>query len=136
MIIYIDENMPPALAKGLHVLQKPLNVKLREAIDVRSLTDDFGRGVKDEEWIPLAGEKEACIITQDFNIQKNRIQQALFHEYELGIFFFRAPSKSGFSYWEMVKLVTKHWENMTRIALTEKRPFSYRVSSKGKLEKI
>jgi hypothetical protein len=48
MIIYIDENRPPVLAEGLNILQKPLNAKLREVIDVRSLTDEFGRGAKGE----------------------------------------------------------------------------------------
>lgn len=40
MIIYIDENMPPVLAEGLNILQKPLNAKLREVIDERSLTEN------------------------------------------------------------------------------------------------
>lgn len=136
MIIYIDENMPHTLAEGLNVLQTPLNAKLREAIDVRALTDDFGRGAKDEEWIPQAGEKEACIITQDYTIQRKKIQKTLCEEYKLGMFFFRPPSKSGFNYWEMVKLIIKHWEKITHIALTEKRPFSYRATSKGDLEKL
>jgi hypothetical protein len=41
MIIYIDENIPPFLAEGLNILQKPLNLALREVIDVRSLTDNL-----------------------------------------------------------------------------------------------
>ena len=136
MIIYIDENMPPVLAEGLNILQKPLNAKLREVIDVRSLTDEFGRGAKDEEWIPQAGKKDACIITQDYNIHRSRIQKTLCEEYHLGMFFFRAPSKSGFSYWDMVKLIIKHWEKITYIATTENRPFSYRTGSKSDLERI
>lgn len=136
MIIYIDENLPPVLAKGLDILQSPLNAKAREPINVRSLTDDFGKGSKDEEWIPQAGKREACIITQDYNIQRKKIQKALYEEYKLGMFFFRPPSRSGFNYWEMVKLIIKHWEKITHIALTEKRHFSYSASSKGSLEKI
>ena len=136
MIIYIDENLPPVLAKGLDILQTPLNAKAREPINVRSLTDDFGKGSKDEEWIPQAGKREACIITQDYNIQRKKIQKALYEEYKLGMFFFRPPSRSGFNYWEMVKLIIKHWEKITHIALTEKRPFSYSASAKGSLEKI
>lgn len=65
MIIYVDENIPSALADGLNVLQEPINVKKGINVNVRSLIKDFGIGAKDEVWIPLAGEKKACIITQD-----------------------------------------------------------------------
>lgn len=65
MIIYIDENMSPFLAKGFQVLQAPENIKLKQSINVESIKEKFGRGVKDEDWIPLAGQTAACIITQE-----------------------------------------------------------------------
>lgn len=55
MTIYIDENMSPNLAKGFEILQAPENIKLKQAIQVESVKDKFGKGVKDEDWIPLAG---------------------------------------------------------------------------------
>jgi uncharacterized protein YacL len=75
MIIYIDENMSPFLAKGFNILQEPLNLKLREPIDVRSIKQDFGSGALDEEWIPLAGQKGSCIITQDYNLKRIKHQK-------------------------------------------------------------
>lgn len=136
MIIYIDENMSPYLARGFNILQAPLNLKLKEPIDVRSIKDDYGQGAQDEEWIPLAGEKGACIITQDYNIKRIKHQQALCEEYKLGMFYFRSPSKNGFSYWDMLVLLIKHWQNINKIAITEKRPFAYKVSSRGDLEEL
>ncbi len=70
MIIYIDENMSPYLAKGFNILQIPENKKLLEAVEVRSIKEDFGMGAQDEEWIPVAGERSSCVITQDCNINR------------------------------------------------------------------
>lgn len=136
MIIYVDENMSPYLARGFDILQKPENVKLREPIEVRSIRDVFGQGAADEEWIPLAGEEGSCIITQDYNIRRIKHQQALCEQYKLGMFYFRPPSKRGFHYWDMLKLMVKHWPDITKIALTEKRPFAYRVTSRGRVKEL
>jgi len=136
MIIYIDENMSPYLARGFNILQAPLNVKLRESIDVRSIKDDFGQGALDEDWIPLAGEKGACVITQDYNIKRIKHQQTLCEQFNLGMFYFRPPSKNGFNYWEMLTLMVKHWLQINKIAITQKRPFAYKVTAKGSLEEL
>lgn len=136
MIIYIDENMSPFLAKGFNILQEPLNFKLQERIEVRSLKDEFGQGAKDEDWIPKAGLKKACIITQDYNIKRIRHQRELCERYGLGMFYFRPPSKGGFSYWDMVKLMVKNWEEIGQLAVKTKRPFAYKITSKGRIEEI
>lgn len=132
MIIYVDENMPSVLAEGFDILQEPLNYKLREPIRVKSIKRAFGAGAQDEDWIPKAGEEGACVITQDFNIRRIRHQRALCEQYGLGMFYFHPPSKTGFSYWEMLKLMVKHWEEIIRIAIKEKRPFAYKITARGK----
>ncbi len=40
MKIYIDENMPPQLAEGLSILEKPNN----EGIEVYSIQKEYSRG--------------------------------------------------------------------------------------------
>lgn len=47
MIIYLDENIPPNLAKALNLLQESLNHKNNTDIKVLSTVDVFGTGVKD-----------------------------------------------------------------------------------------
>ena len=136
MIIYIDENMSPFLARGFNILQEPLNLKLKEPIMVRSIKDEFGMGAKDEDWIPLAGEQKACVITQDYNINRIRHQRELCKQYNLGMFYFRPPSKNGFTYMDMLKLMVKHWEEISKKATREKRPFSYKVTQKGSLSEL
>ena len=72
MIIYLDENMPRHLAEGFHILQYPEGLKTQKPIEVRYIPTAFGRGAKDEEWIPMAGEEKACVITQDLNINRRK----------------------------------------------------------------
>lgn len=136
MIIYIDENMSPFLARGFNILQKPENIKLIESIEVRSIKDDFGRGVKDEEWIPRAGETNSCAITQDFNIHRINHQRELCEQYGLGLFYFRPPSKNGFLYWDMLKLLVKHWPSISHASTRESRPFAYKITSKGDMAEL
>lgn len=49
MKIYFDENTYPQLARGLRELQEPLNSKGSEHFEVVYLSDEFGKGAKDEE---------------------------------------------------------------------------------------
>lgn len=102
--------MPEMLADGFNILQEPENFRLglRDKIVVKSIANEFGRGAKDEDWIPQAGQQNSCVITQDYNIKRIRHQQALCEKYNLGMFYFRPPSKRDFTYWDMVKLLTKH----------------------------
>jgi len=131
MNVYIDENMPSVLATGFDLLQKPENIKLKlkYPISVKSIVDAFGRGVQDEIWIPKAGKEGSCIITQDYNISRIKHQQELCKKFNLGMFYFRPPSKNGFSYWDMLQLMVKHWPEILKIIRKEKKPFAFRITS-------
>ena len=133
MIIYIDENMPAVLAEGFDLLQGPENVRwqLKKPIRVKSIKRVFGQGAKDEEWIPSIGNEGGCIITQDYNINRIKHQRVLCEQYKLGMIYFRPPSKNGFTYWEMLQLLVKHWQQIIKIATKEKRPFAYRISARS-----
>lgn len=87
ILIYIDENLPPALAKGLQTLQDPLNKKERRDIRVLSIKEVLGSGAKDEDWIPKIGKEKGIVITQDYRIQTQRHQKELYLEHGIGIFF-------------------------------------------------
>ncbi|MFW6046851.1 MAG: hypothetical protein ACOCP4_03565 [Candidatus Woesearchaeota archaeon] len=136
MIIYIDENMSPILARGFNLLQSPLNKRNKLDIEVRSIKDEFREGVPDEEWIPDAGKQQACIITQDYNIKRMKHQKALCEKYNLGMFYFRPPSKKGFTYWDMVTLIVKHWQKIAKKASKEKKPFAYKITSRGEMQEL
>lgn len=136
MIAYIDENFPYQLAEGLNVLQRPLNFKEPEEYTVLSIAEAFGVGTKDEDWIPEAGKQGAIVLTQDYNIQTTRHQRDLYQAHGLGIFFFKAPSKKGYSYWEMVQQVVRRWDSIKRLTKKTQFPFAYRCSNKKDFEKL
>ena len=134
--IYIDENLPSQLAKGLNELQKPQNLRENEEIQVLSIKDVFGKGIIDEEWIPKVGEENGIVITQDFRIQTQRHQKELYKKYGVGILFLNPPSKSGFPYWEMVKQLVNRWDEIKQIIRKNKAPFAFRCSARTKFEKL
>ncbi len=134
--IYIDENLPPQLAKGLNVLVQPQNRRDGIEIEVLSIKDVFEQGAKDEDWIPKIGKHGGIVITQDFRIQTQRHQKELYIENGVGILFFNPPSNSGFAYWEMVKQLVKRWEDIKQIVKKNKPPFAYRCSAKTNFEKM
>lgn len=131
MIIYIDENLAPLLSEGFNLLQKPLNFVLKESIEVKSIKKEFGEGALDEDWIPKLQKSKDCVVTQDYNINRIREQRQLCEQYEIGMFYFRPPSKNGFTYWDMLKMLVKHWPEIVKKASKEKRPFAYKVTSRS-----
>lgn len=136
MKIYIDENLPVKLANALNILQKVLNKKEGLDIEVVSIKEAFYSGVKDEEWVIKTGKEKAIVITQDFHLQRIRHQRDLCKEYNLGMLFVHPPSKNGFSFWEMTKLLIKRWEEILRIIKKDTPPFAYRCTSRTKFEKL
>jgi hypothetical protein len=134
--LYIDENFPPQLAKGLNILVQPQNKRDGLEIEVLSIKEVFGQGEKDEDWIPKIGEHGGVVITQDFRIQNQKHQKKLYEESGVGILFFNPPSNSGFAYWDMVKQLINRWEEIRQIVKKNKPPFAYRCSSKTKFHKM
>ena len=134
--IFIDENMPPQIARGLQLLQLPQNSKDGMNINVLSIKDKFGEGAKDEEWIPEVGKLKGIVITQDYRIQSLKHQRELYKEHGVGILFFSPPSKNGFSYWEMVKQIINRWDKIKAIIKKEKTPFAFRCSAKTEFQNI
>lgn len=134
--IYIDENLPPRLARGLNELVQPFNKKQALDIQVLSIKDVFHEGAKDEDWIPLVGEEHGIVITQDFRIQTQKHQKELYTKSGVGILFLNPPSNSGFTYWEMVKQLVNRWEEITQIIKKNKPPFAFRCNAKTKFVKM
>ncbi len=134
--IYIDENLPSQLARGLNELQQPQNKKDGFEITVLSIKEIFGTGEQDEEWIPKVGAENGIVITQDFRIQSQKHQRELYINNGVGILFLNPPSNSGFAYWDMVKKLITEWEDIKKIIRKNKTPFAYRASARTKFEKM
>ncbi len=134
--VYIDENLPAQLAKGLNIIQEPQNIKDRMNIEVISIKDKFGIGTKDEDWIPEVGKDGGFVITQDYRIQTQKHQRELYKQHGVGILFINPPSRTGFSYWDMVKKIITEWEDVKKIIRKEKSPFAFRCTARTRFEKF
>lgn len=131
--IYIDENMSPHLADGLNILEKPND----EGFEILSIEKVFGKGAKDNDWIPIVGNENGVVITQDLNIHRTRALKELYINSGIGVFFFAPPSKIGYKYWEMVEQIIYRWIEMKHHSKRDKKPFAYRCTCRSsKFEKI
>jgi hypothetical protein len=130
MTIYLDENLPPQLAEGLDKLQEPLNKRNGTSYSIKSVKFVFGQGVKDEEWIPIAGKERAIAITRDFRIQTTRHQKELCKSFGLRVFFFAEPSQ-GTPYWQIVKTLIDKWESILKEIEKNEKPFALRFTMRS-----
>lgn len=137
MIVYLDENMPRHLAEGFHTLQFPEGFKTKQLIEVKYIPTVYGWGAKDIDWIPEAGNENACVITQDISINRRKHEWDLYRKHKLGIFYLKGLSKKqGLSIWQMVEAMAQNWPAITQKVYEEKRPFAYTFGLKGKLQKL
>ena len=127
--VLVDENLSEHLADGLNAIQRPMD----NGIEIVSMKITFGKGTKDEDWIPKWGKKDGIFLTADINISRTRHLAELLKGNDFGAFFLRVPNKT--SYWDRVKVLIKHWPEITKIITTKSKPFSYWVTP-NKVEKM
>ncbi len=126
MLIYFDENLSPHLAAGMHHLSQG---HLKGARIVSSTTDP-GRGVPDEELLKHIAATGGILFTKDINIHRDRMVAQECKKLGLGLFFLKLPQNEG-KYWDIVRAVIKHWEEIVKIVSTKKAPYAYEVSPKA-----
>jgi len=129
MKILIDENLSEYLAEGLNSIQYPLD----NNIHIVSMAKTFGKGVKDDDWIPAWGKADGIFLTQDLNISRTRSLCQLLIENKMGSFFLSVSNKT--SYWERVRVIIKHWPEIANLICSKKKPYAYKVTN-NKVEKM
>ena len=122
MRVYFDENFSPALVDGLRRIQEG---RRADDITVCSMIEEFGRGAADETWIPGVASRHGVVITQDTNIHRTRAQWELCRTNKIGVFFLKPPKKQSWSYWDIVRLVIRHWSEISRLSKETNRPFGF-----------
>lgn len=127
--VLVDENLSEHFAYGLNAIQRPLD----NNIEVVSMAATFGKGTKDEDWIPAWGKRDGIFLTQDINITRTRHQAELMKQFTMGAFFLKLPAKT--AYWEKVRVVIKHWPEISKLIATQHKPYAYWVTP-NKVEKM
>lgn len=113
MKLFVDHNLPPALARGLHELVKPEHL-------VVALIDKFGgrHGIADAEWIEaLAIEGGWTVLSGDRNIARKKPSRALFLRARL-VGFFPVPSVMDLPLTRKAARVLTVWDAMVKTGET------------------
>jgi hypothetical protein len=127
--VLIDENLSEYFANGLKIMQMPMD----NGLEVVSMVKEFGKGVKDEDWIPILGKQKGIFISQDIRITTRRQQAQLLLDHNLGAFFVDFPKN--YRYWDKVKVLIYRWEEIVAIIKKTKRPFAFLITPR-KIEKM
>ena len=130
MKIFLDENLSEHVADALN----SLNIGYFQGIDVVSTKKEIGTGKADSEIIPVIGEENGILVTQDNDFRKESAIYGLCKKYNLGVIFL-APANGLNRHWDLVKLLIKNWEELIKLC-NSRRPFAYRITTRGGLKKL
>lgn len=124
MKLFVDNNLPPALARGLAAL-------FAGEHEVICHRDKFGKThVKDEEWITALGAEGAWVVLSgDLNIARKRISRDLFLRSDL-VGFFPKPAVMDLPLHRKAARVLYVWDQMDRIS-RDVRPGVFELQVKG-----
>jgi PIN like domain len=115
-----DANLPRGLVEALRALGEP----------AEHVNDLFPPGTPDETWIRHAGARGWCIVSRDVNITRRAHELAALRESDVGAFFL-LPGKRSPRLCLIIQTVIRHWPEMKRRALHERRPFELRIGERG-----
>lgn len=105
MKLFVDENLPPVVARSLHVL---LSVEGHQVMAAR----DKCPGATDEDWIRLLTREGGwCVLSHDLRIRRDPLSKAAWRSSRL-IGFFLAPAFDKRLVTEKAALVLWHWPAM------------------------
>lgn len=124
MKVFVDNNLPPDLARGLNAL-------FANDHEVTCHRDKFGdTHIADEEWIPALGTEGGWVILSgDLNIARKRPSRELFLRSQLVGFFPRAAVMELPLARKAARILTV-WDKMERIA-HDVRPGLFELQQRG-----
>ncbi len=130
MKVFFDENFSKYLALGVSELQRGIG---GEHIDVLHVAENFGKGKRDDEWIPEVAKTHGIVITQDIKIARTRTLAEVCKRYKLGIFFVKKPKS--YKYWDLVEMIITKWNIIKESTRNSNKPFAYIVTPR-KIERL
>lgn len=124
MKVFVDNNLPPDLARGLDAL-------FSQDHEVVCHRDKFGKShIADEEWIPALGAEGGWVVLSgDLNIARKRPSRELFIRSQLVGFFPRAAVMELPIARKAARILTV-WDRMERVA-NDVRPGLFELQQRG-----
>jgi hypothetical protein len=123
---FFDNNLPPKLAKGLHVLIAPEH-------EVIHLKEKFPQNTSDEDWMKgLAKELDWVIISGDNRITKNPHEVQAWRAAGHTTFFLK-PGWTNFDFWTQAYKIVKCFPDIIATARKAKSGKFFLVAGNGKI---
>lgn len=127
MSFLVDEQLSPRIARALREMGKSVD----HVYDISEL----GKGAKDPEVIGYCGRYDVCLISLDRAMLRTPHLYQLIHSAEVAAFYLRGKGKRAPTPWPAFKTLVKQWDEMERLASTERRPFVRLVRPTGSVAK-
>lgn len=89
MKLFFDENFSVYIARGLNEFEFP-----EGKTTVHNTKQYFGEGIKDEDLIPMVGNENGILLTQDIRMVRTRLYVNLMIDHKMGGFFLSLPKGS------------------------------------------
>jgi hypothetical protein len=120
---FLDNNLPPALARALHELSTPH--------EVTHLREKFKADTPDVDWIQaLASERDWVIVSGDIRISRNRDELRAWSESGLTAFFLE-KAWAHLEFWTKATKLVQWWPTIMKQAETVQSQVGYLVPVKG-----
>jgi hypothetical protein len=122
--LFVDNNLPPVLARGLGAL-------FAGSHEVISHRDKFGKThIKDDEWIPALGAEGGwAVLSGDLNIARKRPMRELFLRSNL-VGFFPKAAVMELPLHKKASRILFVWDRMERIS-SDVRPGVFELQIRG-----
>lgn len=127
MRFFFDNNLSPHLAKALDILESNGNGV------VVHLKEIFQENVEDRVWLEHIGKEKMILITKDRKIYRRHSELIVLKNFGVGAFFIIGKN---LDIWAQIKLLINHWLEIKHLANSTKRPFAFKVRSRGKIEPL
>lgn len=119
MDFYLDENLPPRLAKALNELDEENRI-LHTQIE-------FKKGIKDAQLINKLNEIKGTkiIVTNDIKFKHRIHQYRVYKDNNLSTIMIALPSVA--NYWVIIKTIMSKWELITKLSREHEHPFICKI---------
>ena len=119
MDFYLDENLPPRLAKALNELDEENRI-LHTQIE-------FGKGIKDVPLIDKLNEIKGIkiIVTNDKKFKQRIHQYRVYKDNNLSTIMISLPAVT--NYWVIINTIVNKWELITKLSREHEHPFICKI---------
>lgn len=118
MTFIVDENLSQELTKGLRGFGE----------DVHHIVDEFGRGVKDTDWLKEISGRGWSVITRDRAIRRRPAEIEALRQYRIGAFFLGGKQLSR---WQLITQIVRAWPLILEANQAANKPFIFIVNRSG-----